>query len=111
MNCEHVETVSANQAAHNALVSLKNGTFFEGIVKSLPFTADKSAMVTINLPDVGERTVLVADVGETYVGAPITIECVPNFMKPGCYKFVMAGRRIRALNSPKVVRALTEKVQ
>jgi hypothetical protein len=90
-----------NGMAKHILASLKSGVLFKGTVRS--HSADGSmniAWVTIELPVVGDRQVLVKYDQNLQPGQKVVIECVPNALKPKRYLF----RVVKVLTSnPTVV--------
>ena len=83
-----MKTTSA--MAKDVLASLKSGVLLNGTVRSRSIVDSiEIAWITIELPVVGERVVLVRDEQNLRPGQQVVIECVPNPSKPERFLFRM----------------------
>jgi hypothetical protein len=85
---EVIQMSAAKVTAKDVLASLKSGVLLKGTVRSHSTAGSTNiAWIALELPVVGERQVLVADEQNLRPGQQVVIECVPNLLKPGSYRF------------------------
>lgn len=84
--------VATNVIAESILESLKSGLLLKGTVHS--HASDGSigtAWIAVDLPGIGGRQVAVHCEQHLQLGQEVVVQCVPNPLNPGRYKFQIAA--------------------
>src|ERR1700692_12878 len=83
---------AANVIARGVTDSLKSGGHLKGTVRSHSIVGGvEVAWVSVEIPQLGPRQVLVRDEQHLQLGQAVEIECVPNLAQPKRYVFRMAN--------------------
>lgn len=83
---------AANVIAREVTDSLKSGGHLKGTVRSHSIVGGvEVAWVSVEIPQLGPRQVLVRDEQQLQLGQEVEIECVPNLAYPKRYVFRMAN--------------------
>ena len=84
--------IATNVIAESILESLKSGLLLKGTVRS--HSSDGSigtAWIAVDFPGIGGRQVAVHCEQKLQPGQEVVIQCVPNPLNPGHYKFQLAA--------------------
>jgi hypothetical protein len=84
-------SIATNVIAESVLESLKSGLLLKGTVRSHALDGSiATSWIGIDLPGIGERQVAVHADRHLKIGQEVMIQCVPNPLNPGRYKFQVA---------------------
>jgi hypothetical protein len=92
MNAAHEAHESKeNSTARKLLATLKSGAPLKGIVRSHSKQGSADiAWISIDLPMLGERQILVKDEPQLKPGQKVVLHCVPDPMRPQHFAFHLA---------------------
>ena len=83
--------IATNVIAESVLESLKSGLLVKGTVRANTLDGSiATSWIGIDLPGIGERQVAVHSDRHLKIGQEVMIQCVPNPLNPGRYKFQVA---------------------
>jgi hypothetical protein len=84
--------IATNVIAESILESLKSGLVVKGTVRSHAREGSiDTAWIEVDFPGIGSRQVAVHCEQSLQVGQEVVIQCVPNPLNPGRYKFEIAA--------------------
>jgi len=80
--------IATNVIAESVLESLKSGLLLTGTVRSHATNGSiATTWIGVDLPGIGERQVAVHSDRHLTIGQEVKIQCVPNPLNPGRFKF------------------------
>ncbi len=83
--------IATNVIAESVLESLKSGLLLTGTVRSHVTNGSiATTWIGVDLPGIGERQVAVHSDRHLTIGQEVKIQCVPNPLNPGRFKFQVA---------------------
>jgi hypothetical protein len=84
--------IATNVIAESVRESLKSGLLLKGTVRAHAIEGSiATTWIAIELPGLGARQVAVHCEKHLPLGQEVTIQCVPNPLNPGRYKFQIAA--------------------
>ena len=78
--------LKANLQAKEFVANLRSGVVINGIVRSVDHSTNMR-WIAIELPGMEERRINVKDAANLHPGDIVSLQCVPNPVRAGCYLF------------------------